>query len=86
MTALEAAAVGVPLVGFPAGGLAESGLAVTTPAGNINKLVDTAVALVREPGLRAEALRQSRNALEGEFGPRDHATRLRTVYEGVPAA
>lgn len=86
MTALEAAAVNVPLVGFPAGGLADSGLAVTTPPGDVNKLVDTAVALVREPGLRAEALRQSRDALEGTFGPREHAAMLGRVYEGKPAA
>lgn len=86
MTALEAAAVGVPCVGFPAGGLADSGLAVTTPDGNVTALVDTAVALVREPGLRAEALRQSRNALEGEYGPSEHARRLVAVYEGPPDA
>lgn len=86
MTALEAAAVNVPLVGFPAGGLADSGLAVTTPPGDVNKLVDTAVALVREPGLRAEALRQSRDALEGSFAPRDHAAMLARAYEANPAA
>lgn len=86
MTALEAAALGVPLVGFPAGGLADSGLAVTTPPGNVAALVDTAVALVRDPGLRTEALRQSREALDGEFSPRKHAERLVAVYEGSALA
>jgi len=82
MTALEAAALAVPLVGFPAGGLADSGLAVVAPPGNVNALVDTAVALVRDLGLRTEALRQSRAALDGEFGPAKHAQRLLAVYEG----
>lgn len=86
MTALEAAALDVPLVGFPAGGLSDSGLAVTTPPGNVTALVDTAVALVRDPGLRVEALRQSRAALEGEFSPQRHAERLVAVYEGTPLA
>ena len=86
MTALEAAALQVPLVGFPAGGLADSGLAVTTPPGDITRLVDTAVALVRDAGLRAEALRQSKAALMTRFAPAGHADSLRALYEGSPNA
>lgn len=86
MTALEAAALDVPLVGFPAGGLADSGLAVIAPPGDVTRLVDAAVALVRDAGLRTEALRQSRAALENRFAPANHAARLVRVYEGAPSA
>lgn len=81
MTALEAAALGVPVVAFPVGGLPGSGLAVLAPESDVERLVDIAVACVREPGLRAEALRQSKAALEGAFSPARHADALRAVYD-----
>ena len=82
MTALEAAAVQVPLVGFPVGGLADSGLALTVPDGDVDRLVDAAVRLVRDDALRARALDQSTSALAGPFAPARHAAALSDIYDG----
>jgi glycosyltransferase involved in cell wall biosynthesis len=83
MTALEAAAVGVPLVGFPAGGLVDSGLALTVPDGDVDALVDAAAALVREPEARTRVLARAASALDERFGPEAHVRALGAIYAGV---
>lgn len=83
MTALEAAALGVPLVGFPVGGLADSELALTVRDGDVDGLVDAAVAVVRNPALREQQLEKASAALASRFGPADHAEALSDIYSGV---
>jgi glycosyltransferase involved in cell wall biosynthesis len=83
MVALEAAALGTPVVAFPAGGLADSGLAACVPMEDVGALVETGLELVRDPARRTEQLARSRAVLEERFSPSDHATALRRVYLGL---
>ncbi len=82
MTALEAAAVGVPLVGFPVGGLKDSGLAFTVRDGDVDALVDAAAALVRDPEGRARTLDRAAAALRDRFSPAAHVAALVPIYGG----
>jgi len=83
MTALEAAAVGVPLVGFPVGGLADSGLALTVRDGDVDALVDAAAGLVRDPEARRRVLARAQAVLADRFGPEAHARALEAIYAGL---
>ena len=83
MTALEAAAVGVPLVAFPVGGLADSGLAATVTDGDVDGLVDAAASIVRDPDARAWVLDRASRSLEERFAPGPHAAALATIYAGA---
>lgn len=80
MVALEAAALGVPLVGFAVGGLADQGLAVTVPPEDVRSLVRVAVKLVRDRSVRAEALARSAEAL-ALHSPAAHGRALLALYE-----
>lgn len=79
MVALEAAAVGVPAVGFAAGGIHGTGLVESVPIGDIDKLVERALALTRDPEARARRVTLARNALMGAFGPAAHAAALESA-------
>jgi glycosyltransferase involved in cell wall biosynthesis len=83
MVALEAAAVGTPLVAFAVGGLVEPGLAVTVPPGDVSSLVEAALALTRDEGRRAAVLDASRRTLLEQLAPAEHARRLIEIYETV---
>ncbi len=80
MVALEAAAVGTPLVGFAVGGLADTGLATPVPVEDVVALVETALRLVRDPAARAAALGRAREALEAH-APAAHAAALSALYD-----
>lgn len=79
MVALEAAAIGVPLVGFAVGGLADEGLAVAVPPEDIRSLVQAALHMVRDRAARAAALERSSRALQAH-DPRRHGQALLDVY------
>jgi glycosyltransferase involved in cell wall biosynthesis len=79
MVALEAAALGVPVVGFAVGGLADQGLAVAVPKDDVISLVQAAIHLVRDPAARAQALARSTAALE-RHAPSTHGQALLALY------
>lgn len=81
MVALEAAAMGTPVVAFPAGGLADSGLAACVPAGDADALIERALGLVADQELRAERLELSAEQLTGPFAPAAHSRALLRLYE-----
>lgn len=83
MTALEAAAVGVPLVAFPVGGLKDSGLAFTVRDGDIDGFVDAAAAIVRDAEGRARVLARAAAALDERFAPAAHVRSLSGIYAGL---
>jgi len=80
MVALEAAAVGTPVVGFAVGGLADSGLATPVPVEDVDALVSASLALVRDARVRVSALQRSAAALAERFAPGPHVTALRRLY------
>jgi glycosyltransferase involved in cell wall biosynthesis len=80
MTALEAAAMAVPVVGFAVGGLADAGLARTVPVEHTEDLARLALHLARKSEARAPVLAASRAALEGRFSPREHVAALEALY------
>jgi glycosyltransferase involved in cell wall biosynthesis len=80
MVALEAAAVGTPVVGFAVGGLADSGLATSVPPEDVVGMVEAALRLVRDPGAHASALGRARARLASDYAPPDHAAALRSIY------
>lgn len=79
MVALEAAAVGTPVAAFAVGGLAGTGLALTVPEGDVDRLVDGAVHLVRDPELRAAAVARARGLLAQALSPGAHAAALAAI-------
>lgn len=81
MVALEAAAVGTPVVGFAVGGLADSGLATPVPEENVPALVEAALHLVRDEGARTAALARAREALASRHAPEAHAAALVRLYD-----
>jgi glycosyltransferase involved in cell wall biosynthesis len=81
MVALEAAAMATPVVSFPAGGLADSGLAACVPVGDPDALIKRALALVADPELRAERLQLSATRLADRFGPAAHSQALLSLYK-----
>ena len=83
MVALEAAAMGTPVVAFPAGGLADSGLAACVPAGDAGALVRVALALAGDSVRRAERLETAAESLSSRFGPRLHSQALQEIYRHV---
>jgi glycosyltransferase involved in cell wall biosynthesis len=83
MTALEAAAMAVPVVGFGVGGLLDTGLARTVPVEHTEDLAQLALHLARKPDDRAVVLAASRAALEGRFSPREHLSAMEAVYRRV---
>jgi len=83
MVALESAAIGTPLVAFPAGGLAVSGLARCVPMEDVDRMVATGLELVRNPVVRKEFLSGTRTVLEERFGPSQHAALLVELYESL---
>lgn len=83
MVALEAAAMSLPVVAFPAGGLADSGLASLVPMENVDALVDRALELVRSPSAREQQLEAAAAALGARFSPAPHAERLIDLYAAL---
>lgn len=83
MTALEAAAVGTPVVGFAVGGLADSGLALPVPSDDVDALVQAALRLIRDSSARQAVLERSSEVLTQRFGPAAHAAALIEIYEAV---
>ncbi|MCP4868920.1 MAG: glycosyltransferase family 4 protein [Proteobacteria bacterium] len=81
MVALEATAVGTPVVGFQVGGLADSGLATPVPEENVPALVQTALHLVRDATARKDALARAREALVQNHSPAAHAAALSRLYD-----
>lgn len=80
MVALEAAAMGTPVVAFPAGGLADSGLAACVPAGDSGALVRVSLALAADFVGRTERLEIAAQSLNSRFGPRLHGQALESIY------
>ena len=83
MVALEAAAVGTPLVGFAVGGLADSGLARPVPPEDVQQLVSAAVDLVRDPDERARQVAAARRVLQLNHHPAAHAEALGRIYRSL---
>jgi len=83
MVALEAAAMGTPVVAFPAGGLPDSGLASCVPMGDVDRLVSVALEVVRDPSRRATVLASSKTALELRYAPESQAASLTTLYRSL---
>ena len=83
MVALEAAAMGTPVVAFPAGGLADSGLAACVPAGDAGALVRLSLALAADSVRRTERLETAAQRLTSRFGPRLHGQALQGIYRHV---
>ena len=80
MVALEAAAIGTPLVGFAVGGLADSGLARPVPGEDVSRLVTDAIAVVRDEDERRRQLTVARAALRDNHAPGPHAAELVRIY------
>ncbi|MEE2828820.1 MAG: glycosyltransferase family 4 protein, partial [Myxococcota bacterium] len=83
MVALEAAAIGVPVVGFAVGGLADSALAATVPVDDVGGLVSVAMHLVRNADVSRQRVAAAREALEAQFSPVRHASALKDLYARV---
>jgi len=82
MVALEAAAVGTPVVGFAVGGLADGDLATATDPEDVPALVHAALHLVRDSKVHAAALGRARATLAERHAPAQHAAALLAVYGG----
>lgn len=80
MVALEAAAVGTPVVGFAVGGLADSGLARPVPVEDVERLVEEAIRVVRDGEERRRQVTSARNLLRAEYAPGRQATELVRIY------
>jgi glycosyltransferase involved in cell wall biosynthesis len=80
MVALEAAAVGTPVVGFAVGGLADTGLARPVPAGDVQRLVAEALAVVRDGQERGRQLSLASQTLRERHDPASHADQLVRIY------
>jgi len=80
MVALEAAAMRTPVVAFPAGGLADSGLAACVPAGDVGALVRDSLALAVDSVRRTERLELAAQSLNSRFGPSQHGQMLKEIY------
>ena len=83
MVALEAAALGVPVVGFAVGGLADSRLAEAVPTEDVQTLVAVGLHQLRNPAARRGRLAAAREALESRFDPAGHAAALSDLYGSV---
>ena len=83
MVALEAAAVGTPVVSFPAGGLPASDLAEIVPMGDVLRLTERALALAVKGRPRRERLRRARQALSERFSPEKNGAALAALYESL---
>lgn len=81
MVALEAAAVGTPVVAFGVAGLAGTGLAATVDQGDTAALVARAVGLLRDSVARARQVALARECLAEVASPVRHAGALSEVYE-----
>jgi len=83
MVALEAAALATPVVAFPAGGLADSGLAACVAPEDVDALVAAALGLVQDPLRRAERLESSAASLGTSFSPETHCQSLQEIYSSL---
>jgi len=83
MVALEAAAAGTPVVGFAVGGLADSGLARPVPTGDVERLVDEALRVVRDAEQRRLQVTAARRLLTERYAPGPHARALAAIYRAL---
>ena len=85
--ALKAAAAGVPVVGFAAGGLPEAVIDGETgflvPAEDVDALTAAVARLMDDPALRADLGRAGRKRMQKEFSIATMVDRHIALYESV---
>jgi glycosyltransferase involved in cell wall biosynthesis len=85
LVALEAMALGVPVVGYAAGALPEvvGDCAVLVPTGDVDALRDALSLVIRDSALRARLLSCGRDRAESHFGIDRWIAEMRAVYSSV---